>query len=542
MIKILACGISKYEGADNLSFCVNDAKEFCKAFDENIIVDQINNFSGNGEIRKKEYNKIFKKFCKEANNKDILIYFHSGHGGIDKYGKSVLQLTDDVIYIDKIVKMLNASKAKSKIIILDACHCDMGSEYMPPINKNNIDDFCGKGIVIFSSCRKNEESAGSEKDGISVFTNFLCKAVRDDWLVKDKFLYFNDLQNLVSIYAENYNKKHPKEQQTPVVRTSLIGTAAFPTRKCKEKIKIDEQRIETKEFDLLNIKGSIKKGNCGEKRKFVRATVVLKAEMEKKSIESIIENVEICLQENREKIVSKKWKEQKKFIEIMHLLIYKNDLDRELDIYSYIGKWTLSENDNNWHEKNKMKCRHKGYMSWEYNKSYDYFKKIKTKNVFSDKDLISFWEARIKIISEETAEFDKKYREYISKDISCNDLKKCAITVIFKLEKIIRECDDSDFPMPFSKCKRLQKLGLQVVTDARSIPQIFLLCEEKKEEFIGRIDLEWEQYYKSFNEWEEEKKLLSKYLERKRIYFIRNIIRKVKDILKNLHDLRPRRH
>ena len=110
MIKILACGISKYEGADNLSFCVNDAKEFCKAFDENIIVDQINNFSGNGEIRKKEYNKIFKKFCKEANNKDILIYFHSGHGGIDKYGKSVLQLTDDVIYIDKIVKMLNGKR------------------------------------------------------------------------------------------------------------------------------------------------------------------------------------------------------------------------------------------------------------------------------------------------------------------------------------------------------------------------------------------------------------------------------------------------
>lgn len=532
MIKILACGISKYEGADDLSFCVNDAKEFCKAFDENIIVDQINNFSGNGEIRKKEYNKILKKFCKEATNKDILIYFHSGHGGIDKYGKSVLQLTDDAIYIDKIVKMLNASKAKSKIIMLDACYCDMGSEYMPPINKDDIDDFCGKGIEIFSSCRKNEKSAGSEVTGISVFTNFLCDAVRDDWLAKDKFLYFNDLQTLVSIYAKNYNEEHPEKRQTPIVRTSLIGTVAFPTRKYKEKIKIDEQIVETKEFDLLNIKGSVKRGDDGEKRKFVKATVVLKIEMEQETIESIIEKTVMCIQENRENIISKRWTEQKNLVEIMHLLIYKKDLDRELNIYSYIGKWTLNENDDNWHEKNKIKCKHKGYISWKYNESYDCLKEMKTKNVFSDKELLSFWKTRIKIISEETAEFDKKYREYISKDISCDDLKKCAITVISELNKIIEECDDSNFPMPFSKCKRLHELGLQVVTDARSIPQIFLLCEEKKEEFKELIDLEWGQYYKRFNEWGEEKEVISKYLEGKRFYFIRNIIRKAKNILK----------
>ena len=43
MIKILACGISKYreDGWDDLPFCVQDAKEFCKVFDENIITVNI---------------------------------------------------------------------------------------------------------------------------------------------------------------------------------------------------------------------------------------------------------------------------------------------------------------------------------------------------------------------------------------------------------------------------------------------------------------------------------------------------------------------
>ena len=53
----------------------------------------------------------------------------------------------------------------------------------------------------------------------------------------------------------------------------------------------------------------------------------------------------------------------------------------------------------------------------------------------------------------------------------------------------------------------------------------------KKEKFEKLIDLEWEHYYRRFNEWGEEKEVISKYLEGKRFYFIRNIIRKVKNIL-----------
>lgn len=530
MIKILACGVNKYEGSGgNLSFCVNDAKEFCKAFDANIIVDEINNFSETGEVRKEQYKNTLKKYCMNGSNNDILIYFHSGHGEVDKYNNSYLQLTDDRIYIDEIVKILNASKAKSKIIILDACHCDIGAEYMPPVDKDNSDNFCGKGIAIFSSCKKSECSMGSEEIGISVFTNFLCDAVSDNWLTKGKFLYFNDLQTLVSIYAQNYNRQNPEQQQTPVMRTSLIGTVAFPTRRYKENPKENKQRLQTQEFDVLDIIGSIKVGNNGGRRKFVRASIVLKFEMEQQDIEKIIEKIVIYLQKNREKISARKWKEiREESIEIMYLLIYKGSLDKELDIYSYVGRWTLNKEDNNWHEKDKVRCTDRGYVSWKYNENYNYIKENKIKNVFVDKELLIFWKKRIRIISEEIAEFDQKYREYISEDIICNDLRECAISACVKLIKIVEECDNSCFPMPFSKCKRFHELGLKVATNARSIPQVFLLCEEGQLEFRERIDLKWSQYYESLAEWGEEKEVISSYLEEEKSSFIQNIIQKIK--------------
>lgn len=62
------------------------------------------------------------------------------------------------------------------------------------------------------------------------------------------------------------------------------------------------------------------------------------------------------------------------------MIIYRGYLDKEFDIYSYLGKWTLNVNDDNWHEKNKIKCTRNGYMSWQINENYDILKENKTGN------------------------------------------------------------------------------------------------------------------------------------------------------------------
>ena len=65
---------------------------------------------------------------------------------------------------------------------------------------------------------------------------------------------------MVSIYAQNYNRKHPGEEQTPVMRTSMIGTLTLPARILKEKRKKQKYFIETREVDILDIENDCKTG------------------------------------------------------------------------------------------------------------------------------------------------------------------------------------------------------------------------------------------------------------------------------------------
>lgn len=84
----------------------------------------------------------------------------------------------------------------------------------------------------------------------------------DKHLLRDGVLYFNDFQNLVSIYAANYNRKHPDEMQTPIMRTSMIGTVVFQARNYREKKNLRMKYLyRGTEFDLLDMSADSKIGN-----------------------------------------------------------------------------------------------------------------------------------------------------------------------------------------------------------------------------------------------------------------------------------------
>lgn len=244
MVKLFACGVNEYRGEMNLPFCVNDSIAFCEAFKENLIIDEKDIYivTDNGNISNIEYCKVLKAFCEEATEKDTLVVFHSGHGGVDENNDNFLVMTnslneDTYVYTDQIINFLMHSKANSKVVILDCCHSDVGEKFIPPIDEDAVvEKFYATGITIFCACKKQEQSM-SEDGKTSVFTQFLCDALKDKHLIREDSLYFNDFQNLVSIYAINYNRKHPGEDQTPVMRTSMIGTLTFPSRICKEQKK-----------------------------------------------------------------------------------------------------------------------------------------------------------------------------------------------------------------------------------------------------------------------------------------------------------------
>ena len=104
-------------------------------------------------------------------------------------------------------------------------------------------------------------------------------------------------------------------------------------------------------------------------------------------------------------------------------------------------------------------------------------------------------------------------------------MKKCAISTIKKIQNIYDECFDLGFASPFSRYKQLHKIGLEVAVDAMDIPQIFLSCIEEKQEFKGKMEIEWKKYYKRLDEWNYEANQ-KKTITKKIFYIIKNTIQK----------------
>lgn len=511
MIKLFACGVNEYRGEKALPFCVNDSLAFCKAFEENLVIDQkdIHVATNSGNISNIEYCKALKSFCENATEDDILVVFHSGHGGIDENDDSFLMMTNSLnegtyVYTDQIINFLNFSKAKSKVVILDCCHSDVGEKFIPPINEEVVvEKFYATGITIFCACKKNEQST-SENGKISVFTQFLCDALRDKHLIREDVLYFNDFQNLVSIYAKNYNRKHPGEEQTPVMRTSMIGTLTFPTRFCKvPKQTRKKYFLKASEFDLLDINSDLKKGIGNQDRKYIGVRVVMKVPLKEDDIKMVISGVVELVAKiklpisNRQQLLVSHHP-----VEIINITIHNDYIDYEANIYKCHAVWTLYD-DFRWHRKNASKCNKKGYCSWMFNPQYEYLKNLRLEHTFTDDELISFWKKQIDVVIKKTSEFDKIYHTYKVGDNHINALCDYAKKVYRELSKIYNECDDSCFPIPFSEYKEFHDNSLRLVTDARSLICLCALYKETDTEkhLQDCVELELVNYYQALKKW-----------------------------------------
>lgn len=125
-----------------------------------------------------------KSLAETVSGEDSVLFFFSGHG-IERDGKSYLLssdsrlnvLDDTAVSVGWVRKTLEASNARVKIIILDACHAGAligkaESGRMTRAFKESIFP-APEGFVILSSCKMNEVSYEWEEKGRGVFTYYL---------------------------------------------------------------------------------------------------------------------------------------------------------------------------------------------------------------------------------------------------------------------------------------------------------------------------------------------------------------------------------
>ena len=174
MKKALVVGINNYASCP-LYGCINDAKDVESAISRNgdgtvnFSVKTLLDVTIKGSLR----NAIEECFSGDA---DIALFYFSGHGYIDSVGGYIVTPDftsgDYGISMQELLTIVNNSKCKNKVVVLDCCHSGMMGN-MSIGNQNAA--MISEGVTLLTASKRDETSA--EVNGHGVFTSLFIDAL-----------------------------------------------------------------------------------------------------------------------------------------------------------------------------------------------------------------------------------------------------------------------------------------------------------------------------------------------------------------------------
>lgn len=174
MRKALIVGVDFYEHGDNLHGCVNDSYTVKSVLERNS--DGSINFSIQHLVASDENSKLRRSILKDSisdlfsGDSEIALFYFAGHGHIENTGGYLLASDasrgDEGLALNEIMTIINSSKAKNKILILDSCHSGIAAA-RPLGTVSEISE----GVTILTSSSKEQYS--EESHGKGIFTGLL---------------------------------------------------------------------------------------------------------------------------------------------------------------------------------------------------------------------------------------------------------------------------------------------------------------------------------------------------------------------------------
>ena len=179
MKKALLIGINKYPAGNELLGCVEDINRLENAIARN--GDKSLNF----EVFKMpdvQSSRVVMEKIKELfnGNCDTALLFFSGHGFVNETGAEIV-MPDSIldsgqyykgIQMKDIMEVVNKSRVRNKIIILDCCHSGSMGRY----DVSESGSVLSTGVSILAACRDDEFA--EEMGGHGLFTELLCNALQ----------------------------------------------------------------------------------------------------------------------------------------------------------------------------------------------------------------------------------------------------------------------------------------------------------------------------------------------------------------------------
>lgn len=228
-IKTLCVGVNDYSamGQRNLPFCINNIVQITDALISGLKADKSNvSYCGsNGNVTTSDFIDFLNKIISQTTAEDTFIFYFSGHGGNLSIGHYLL-LSDGLIKTQEIINHMDMVPAKTKIIIIDSC---MSGNFKVDQSitfdeTTDITEFIGKGYAVISSSNETQYSWRHPDKPVSLFTSFLCDAMKDRHIIRQGKKSLNDIVRLLFLYLDVWNKRNPQRQQCPIFRTDMGGT------------------------------------------------------------------------------------------------------------------------------------------------------------------------------------------------------------------------------------------------------------------------------------------------------------------------------
>lgn len=232
VLRALIIGVSDYSAMkeDDLPFCKNDISAIYDTLVCGLKIEETNisTCGNNGTVKEADLITALQNLILITEEEDILIFYFSGHGGTLQTGHHLL-LSDCIISTKDIISLLENIPSKTKIIFLDSCMSgNFNINQTATFNINDtVEEFAGKGYAVFASSNATQVSYGHPDKPISLFTSFLCEALKDVHLIRKGKKSLYDISKLLSLYLDLWNKRNPKMQQHPIFRANMGGTIFF---------------------------------------------------------------------------------------------------------------------------------------------------------------------------------------------------------------------------------------------------------------------------------------------------------------------------
>lgn len=253
MNKALVIGINKYQNVNNLTGCVNDANEISIMLSNN--GDSSHNFDVKKLIDSAATNRVVLDAIKKLfeNDVDVALLYFSGHGYDDKTDGAIVLVDGTIVKFQDLMSVVNRSRAKYKVIILDCCYAGKIASY------NQIGDktILSNNTVILTACSPSEPAIDDVPSKHGTFTKLLIGALDGG---------ASDVLGRItagSIYSY-IDQALGSWQQRPYFKANVSSFA--PIRFVKAKIDLQELKeglgLFSQEDEKLKLNPSFEETNC----------------------------------------------------------------------------------------------------------------------------------------------------------------------------------------------------------------------------------------------------------------------------------------